>query len=107
MGTMSCKGGVISEAGEPGKYPGLPGGVVVLDVVQNLMADNAHQLLEAQRWQPRQQAPHDLLCSHCIDALQWCKILNLLPMQAWAQHQPKKKAVIASASSASTRTIRP
>ena len=41
---------------------GLPGGMVVLDMVQNLMADNTHEVLKAQWRQPRQQLPHDFLC---------------------------------------------
>ena len=49
---------------------GMPGGVVVLDVVQDLMADNAHEVLEAQRWQLWQQPPYYFLSCHHVDALQ-------------------------------------
>ena len=48
----------------------LPCGVVVLDVVEDLVADDAHEVLEAQRRQPWQQPPHDGLSCHHVHALQ-------------------------------------
>jgi hypothetical protein len=101
MGTVSCEVACLARLEKAGKHPGSPGGVIVLDVVQNFMTDNTHQVLEAQRWQSWQQAPHDFLCSHCIDALQYRiyisitpiyiymprKITKFLSSQAWAQQQ--------------------
>ena len=50
-------------------HSGLPAGVAVLDVAQDLVAHDTHQALEAQRGQRREQPPHDGLRGHDVDAL--------------------------------------